>query len=229
MRSTLIVLLLALFLIDESKSDSIRYIDYGGKVPTDDWFDVAVTYDADGPRQIEVALKKPSENYKIYGLNKENANAGTNQVRSVTVILRSGTIPPGSGYIIEVRIWNGQNQIQYSKLDVTVTPGKQGFHTYNGKLYDANKNEFMVRGINNAHADYDNYGRWLARDALPSIAATKANSVRILWRSNKLTTLDLDSVLDACVKNGLVPIVELHDATDKNSNDPKLLYDSADW
>ena len=122
------------------------------------------------------------------------------------------------GYVIEIRLVNGATQTAYFTNAVTVENGKQGFHTYQGKLYDANKNVFVIRGINNAHGDYDGSGggtggkRWLAYNALKTIALHKANTVRILWRTNNdLTTTDLDTVIQEAIRQKLVPIIELHD------------------
>ncbi len=45
-----------------------------------------------------------------------------------------------------------------------------GFFVYNGKLYDANGNEFRIRGVNRCHFD---------SDSQPGISHSKANAVRI--------------------------------------------------
>ncbi len=135
----------------------------------------------------------------------------------------------GTGYIIEIKISNNGVQTAYYKLDVKIDSGKQGFHIYDGKLYDANSNEFIIRGINNAHGDYDNYNRWWAMNALKQISETGANTVRILWRkySWDLSNLDLDKVISEAISKNLVPMIELHDAT--GSNDNTKLYEMAQW
>jgi hypothetical protein len=51
-------LILALVLFYEISADSISYVDYGGKIPQYEKFDIRFNYDADGTRDCEVAIKK---------------------------------------------------------------------------------------------------------------------------------------------------------------------------
>ena len=68
-----------------------------------------------------------------------------------------------------------------------------------------------MRGVNNPHAWYDNYGRWYAYNALYHIAAAKSNTVRIVWEKNSVLTVnDLDKVLTEAINQKLVPMIELH-------------------
>ena len=220
-------LLISLFLFQQITADLVTYLDYGGKIPQNGLFDVRFNYDADGSRDCEVALKNPGENWKTYAYTKIQCGAGKGAVKAVTL---SYIVAPalGFGYLIEVKILNNGVQTAYYKIDVAVQSGKQGFHIYNGKLYDANSNEFLIRGINNANADYDNYNRWWGLKALLEISETGANTVRILWRKySALTSSDLDKVIDEAIKKKLVPIIEMHDAT--GSSDNNKLYEMAQW
>ena len=221
-------LILSLFLINQIACDLVSYVDYGGKVPTDDRFDVLFKYDADGARDCEVALKKPSESWKTYAYKKISCGAGKDVAKALTLVYNPNPVA-GTGYVIEIKILNGATQTAYRSFDVVVVSGKQGFHTYQGKLYDANKSVFTIRGINNAHGDYDGSGggsggkRWLAKNALKNIALTKSNTVRILWRTNNdLSSVDLDSVIQEAITQKLVPMIEMHDATG-SSNQADLL------
>ena len=66
-----------LLLINQIAADAITFQDFGGKVPTDDRFDLFFKYTNDGARSCEIALKKPSENYKQYAFIKiDCSNAG---------------------------------------------------------------------------------------------------------------------------------------------------------
>lgn len=106
----------------------------------------------------------------------------------------------------------------------------ESFYAKNGKIYDATDKEFMIRGINNAHADWDNYNRGYALKALPFIAKTGANTVRIQWRmatSGGLSTSNLENILVECKKNQLAAIVQLHDGT--GSPDEGIVQKSAEW
>ena len=76
----------------------------------------------------------------------------------------------------------------------------------------------------------DNYNRNYALDSIPAIAKTGANAIRIQWRINLqggLTNDHLDKVIQASINNGLVPIVQLHDAT--GSSDRWALDNCATW
>jgi mannan endo-1,4-beta-mannosidase len=94
-----------------------------------------------------------------------------------------------------------------------------GFFTLDGKLYDANGNEFIARGINNLHVYFDDNDDNLnqAYDALDNIAGFGFNSVRINWLTEFLgrNTNDamLESIIQRTIDLKMVPIVELHDFT----------------
>jgi mannan endo-1,4-beta-mannosidase len=87
----------------------------------------------------------------------------------------------------------------------------ESFYTKNGKLYDVNNNEFIVRGVNNPHI-------WLmkeAYEALETIAALKFNSVRVVWGLNGSAN-DLRRIFERIVELEMVVIPEIHDPTGKN-------------
>jgi hypothetical protein len=203
-------LYLILFLINKIICiDQVNQIEYGGKVPSLDQMDLWFTYDADGSRDCEVALKRPSENWKTYGIKRISCEAGVNKFKALTLL--KDLAPVGNDYVLEVRILNNGVETSNRNWPVSVQAGRQGFYQFDGKIYDANLNEFMMRGVNNPHAWYDNYGRWSAYNALYHIAAAKSNTVRIVWEKNSvLNANDLDKVLAEAVKQKLVPMVELH-------------------
>ena len=105
----------------------------------------------------------------------------------------------------------------------------EGFFTLDGKLYDANGNEFVARGVNNLHVwlddNDDNVNQ--AYDALDNIASFGFNSVRIVWEVDFLdrpTNDDmLEQIIQKTIESGMVPMVEIHDYT--GSNDSKALLD----
>ena len=189
--------------------DEITQIEYGGKVPSLDQMDLWFTYNADGYRDCDVSLKRPSENWKTYGIKRVPCEAGSNKLKALTLI--KDFAPIGNDYVLEVKMYNNGVESGYRNWPVNVEAGRQGFHQYDGRIFDANLNEFIMRGVNNPHAWYDNYNRWYAFGALFHIAASKSNAVRIVWEKNSvLNANDLDKVLAEAIRNKLVPMVELH-------------------
>lgn len=102
-----------------------------------------------------------------------------------------------------------------------------GFYVENNKLYDANGNEFVMRGINFPHAWFTAYDEI----SLNGIKQTGANCVRVVCGSgdkyNKDTVESLNTVICACKERKLVSIFEAHDVT--GSNDPEDLFTVVDF
>lgn len=96
-----------------------------------------------------------------------------------------------------------------------VFPNK-GFYVEGTKLYDANGNEFILRGINHAHTWFKNQ----LNTAIPAIAETGANCVRIVlsngyqWDKDSLESIL--GIINLCKENKLVAVLEVHDGTGKN-------------
>lgn len=94
-----------------------------------------------------------------------------------------------------------------------------GFTVEGTALVDANGNEFVMRGVNHAHAWY------AAQDetALKAIAQTGANCVRIVCASGQQYTKDsataLETVIQQCMDLDMIAILEVHDGTGSNSLD----------
>ena len=104
------------------------------------------------------------------------------------------------------------------------------FVARNGRLFDPNGKEFLIRGVNSPHLWYDNFGRNFAFNSLPTIAATGTNTVRIAWAMKTDGGLDinyLENIIKRCISLKMVAIIELHDATgSSNVND---LLNCARW
>jgi hypothetical protein len=107
-----------------------------------------------------------------------------------------------------------------------------GFFTLDGKLYDANGNEFIPRGINNLHVWHDHSGQTLALDALDNIANFGFNSVRIVWEVDFMgqNTNDamLEKIIERTIDLKMVPIVEIHDFTG-DTDRQALLNEGVQW
>ncbi|MGW7053650.1 cellulase family glycosylhydrolase [Streptomyces sp. NPDC054887] len=92
-------------------------------------------------------------------------------------------------------------------------PAATGFHVSEGRLLDANGNDFVLRGVNHAHTWYSaTTGR-----ALSDIKALGANSVRVVLstgdRWTKNDAADVAAVVGRCKANRLVCVLEAHDTT----------------
>ena len=92
-----------------------------------------------------------------------------------------------------------------------------GFTVSGTKLLDANGNEFIFRGINHSHAWFAQYDG----EALDAIAATGANSVRIVlangiqWQTDTVDTVR--KLIDMCKQRKLIAVLEVHDGTGDDS------------
>lgn len=146
---------------------------------------------------------------------------------------------------VYIDIWFSQCQKPTSQTASTttssfpvVTSGQSGnacsygtFCISGKKILDANQKSFLIRGVNSAHADWDNWSRSYALKSLSKIAEYKANTVRVQWRmkhsNNDLNLNHLENIIISAKNAGLVSMVQLHDVT--GSNDPNELKKCALW
>lgn len=102
-----------------------------------------------------------------------------------------------------------------------------GFKVSGTTVLDRNQEPFVMRGINYAHTWY----KGDAETAIPAIAATGANVIRIVLSDGGQYTYDdaasVRRILDICKQNKLVAILEVHDAT--GSDDFSKLRRAADY
>lgn len=106
-------------------------------------------------------------------------------------------------------------------------PAVYGFYVDGTRLLDANGNEFVMRGVNHAHAWYANNDA----KALEGIAATGANSVRIVLSDgveyNRDSVQMVSALVSKCKNLGMIAILEVHDGT--GSNDPAMIEASVEF
>ncbi|MFC8851327.1 MULTISPECIES: cellulase family glycosylhydrolase [unclassified Micromonospora] len=101
-----------------------------------------------------------------------------------------------------------------------------GFTVANGKLYDANGNEFIMRGVNHAHT-------WYAQQtsSFANIKALGANTVRVVLASGdrwaKNDTADVANVVSLCKANKLICVLEVHDTTGYGEQSGAITLDRA--
>ena len=102
-------------------------------------------------------------------------------------------------------------------LITTGVHAQDGFTTQGPQLKDATGHPFIIAGINNPHAWF----RDKAYQALDYIAATGANTVRIVWQTRGQLE-ELERVITRCIALKMIPMVELHDVTG-NASGERLL------
>jgi mannan endo-1,4-beta-mannosidase len=100
--------------------------------------------------------------------------------------------------------------------------GKPGttWKASDGALYDNCGEKVVLRGVNHPTLYIDRMGT-----ALPEIAKTGANAVRLFWYAKmgvKIT--EAETAISVAIKSGMVPILELHDSTCKWDLDPIVSY-----
>jgi mannan endo-1,4-beta-mannosidase len=89
-----------------------------------------------------------------------------------------------------------------------------------GALYDSCGEKVVLRGINHPTLYVDRQGK-----ALPEIAKTGANAVRLFWYAKMNVKIgEAEAAIAAAIKNGMVPILEMHDSTCKWDLDPIVSY-----
>ncbi|MER6711388.1 MULTISPECIES: glycoside hydrolase family 5 protein [unclassified Streptomyces] len=87
-----------------------------------------------------------------------------------------------------------------------------GFRVQNGRLLEANGNDFVMRGVNHAHTWYPS-----RISSISHIKAKRANTVRVVlangdrWARND--TADVANVVSQCKRNRLICVLEVHDTT----------------
>jgi hypothetical protein len=97
---------------------------------------------------------------------------------------------------------------------VSKPPGVEstGFFVSNGRLLDRLGNDFVMRGINNPLAWFQNRTTG-ALAWTDQIAATGANAVRLVWETDVADTALLREAIQRTIDLNMVPMVELHDVT----------------
>ncbi|MFF4658779.1 cellulase family glycosylhydrolase [Streptomyces sp. NPDC001381] len=87
-----------------------------------------------------------------------------------------------------------------------------GLHIGDGRLLEANGNDFVMRGVNHAHTWYPG-----ELQSLADIKALGANTVRVVladghrWSANSAS--DVANVVAQCKANRLICVLEVHDTT----------------
>ena len=102
--------------------------------------------------------------------------------------------------------------------DLTTTAdAASGLYVQGTNLFDANGNRLVLRGVNISHA-------WYSGSTMNNISKARSygcNAVRIVcadgqrWSKTDYNTLK--NIIEKCVENGLICVLEVHDTTDSDS------------
>ncbi|MEV8510730.1 cellulase family glycosylhydrolase [Dactylosporangium sp. NPDC051484] len=92
-------------------------------------------------------------------------------------------------------------------------PRQSGFHVENGRLYDGDDNEFVMRGVGQSHADYPARTPRMFSD----VKALGANTVRVELSTGVIAkrndAADVAHVIALCRHNRLVCVLVVNDTT----------------
>ncbi|MBM0257285.1 cellulase family glycosylhydrolase [Micromonospora sp. 4G55] len=101
-----------------------------------------------------------------------------------------------------------------------------GFSVANGRLYDANGTEFVMRGVNHAHTWYPQQ-----TSSFANVKALGANTVRVVLASGdrwaKNSAADVSNVISLCKANRLICVLEVHDTTGYGEQSGAITLDRA--
>ncbi|MFE9045201.1 glycoside hydrolase family 5 protein, partial [Streptomyces sp. NPDC007818] len=101
-----------------------------------------------------------------------------------------------------------------------------GIHVSNGRVYEANGSEFVMRGVNHAHTWYPS-----ETGAIADIAATGANTVRVVLSSGdrwtETSASEVSSIIGDCKTNKVICVLEVHDTTGYGEDGAAATLDQA--
>lgn len=98
-----------------------------------------------------------------------------------------------------------------------------GFNVSNGRLYDANGNDFVMRGVNHPYAWYKGQNNSFA-----DIKRLGSNTVRVVLDLN-VTSNEVTTVINLCRSNRLICMLEIHNTTGYGDNSAATLAEAASW
>jgi mannan endo-1,4-beta-mannosidase len=129
----------------------------------------------------------------------------------------------GSGTVVGGRSGGGGTTGAAGKTGAAgaTNPGSHAtYYVQDGLLYDRCGEMVILRGINHPTLYIDRQGT-----ALPEIAKTGANAVRLFWYATMgIAITEAETAIKTAIANGMVPILEMHDSTCKWSLDSIVSY-----
>ncbi|MFC3996811.1 glycoside hydrolase family 5 protein [Nocardiopsis sediminis] len=122
--------------------------------------------------------------------------------------------------------WAAALALAGTALAAAPAHAETGFRVDNGRLRDANGNEFIMRGVSHAHTWFPN-----ETGSFADIKAKGANTVRVVlssgqrWTENSVD--DVAAVVDECTANRLICVLEVHDTTGRGDEGAAATLDQA--
>ncbi|WP_143316519.1 cellulase family glycosylhydrolase [Clostridium sp. HBUAS56017] len=197
------------------------------------WADVNFTVPSDGNYKITIVTN--SDQYKenwLY-LDKDSAGKLCTNAGSWTKTTNEYTLSKGQHKFGVSSDWGyvALDYVLIEKVDDAMQPtdpvSKGGFNVKGNKLYDGKGNEFVMRGVNIAHAWYTSE----TKTSIDAVARLGANTVRVVLADgtqwNKTTAEEVNNIISWCREKGLVCILEVHDHT--GFDDPQRLYTAVNY
>ncbi len=182
------------------------------------WGEVNFNIEQAGDYKITIVTN--ADSYKENYLYLDDNGAGTlqtsgNQWESYTV---TSYLSAGSHKFGVSTGW-GYTALDYVTVEAVSGSSSStgGMYTDGTKLYTANGNEFVMRGVNVAHAWYTDY----TQTSINACANLGANCVRVVLADGqqytKTSASEVSNIISWCKSNGLICILEIHDATGSDS------------
>ena len=117
---------------------------------------------------------------------------------------------------------NGESETSQTTSQTENVTAAEGFYVEGTTLYDANRNPFIMRGINHAHSWFKDQ----LETAIPAIAKTGANTVRVVLSDGQQWTKDpvedVEKIVELCKANKMICVLEVHDNTGMDDIDRLL-------
>ncbi|SNR17254.1 glycosyl hydrolase family 8 [Tenacibaculum jejuense] len=104
-------------------------------------------------------------------------------------------------------------------VSITKIFSQNTIRVQDGKIFTSCNEEIVMRGVNEMFIwSQDRTGERI----LPEIAKTKSNAVRLVWTTEGAEN-EFDALINNSIKNKMIPVAELHDATGDFSKLQQLL------
>lgn len=168
---------------------------------------------------VNLTWSASTDNVGVTGYDIYNGTtlAGSSTTTSYTVT----GLTANTSYSFTVKAKDAAGNVSAASSSLTVTTSvvsaNTGFYINGTTLYDANGNPFVMRGINHAYTWYK--GQESA--AIPAIAQTGANTIRIVLSDGQQWTKDnlsaIQNLITLSEQHKLVVVLEVHDGTGSDS------------
>lgn len=168
---------------------------------------------------VSLTWSPSTDNVGVIGYDIYNGStlAGSSTTTSYTIT----GLNANTSYSFTVIAKDAAGNVSAASNSLTVATStvskNTGFYINGTTLYDANGNPFVMRGINHAYTWY----KGQESVAIPAIAKTGANTIRIVLSDGQQWTKDslsaIQNLITLSEQNKLVVVLEVHDGTGSDS------------